>query len=145
MKKYVTTSLFVFWAITVAVLVAGFISYNNSQSITGSNVGSTNQTGGTVPGINSNTTQKTLNLTMTELAKHNSSQSCWLLISGKIYDVTSYLNQHPGNASNIQVMLVLFYQVVALMRPKLMQLKDQKIDHILLMLLHYSLIFLFLI
>ena len=47
------------------------------------------------------TTPTTLALTMAELAKHNSSSSCWLLISGKIYDVTSYLGQHPGGTSAI--------------------------------------------
>lgn len=98
MKKYVTTSLFVFWAVTVAVIMAGLISYNNSQSIIRSNVDGINQSNN-ITGVNSGVTS--LILSKTELAKHNSRKSCWLLINGKIYDVTTYLNQHPGNASTI--------------------------------------------
>ncbi|XP_024519146.1 protein HGH1 homolog isoform X2 [Selaginella moellendorffii] len=31
-----------------------------------------------------------------ELAEHNNRKDCWLLISGKIYDVTKFLEDHPG-------------------------------------------------
>lgn len=31
-----------------------------------------------------------------EIAKHNSPDSCWLVIHGKVYDVTKFLDQHPG-------------------------------------------------
>ncbi|KAI0008869.1 L-lactate dehydrogenase [Xylariaceae sp. FL0662B] len=31
-----------------------------------------------------------------EVAKHNSRESCWLVIHSKVYDVTSFLDQHPG-------------------------------------------------
>ncbi|OSX75999.1 hypothetical protein BU14_0212s0019 [Porphyra umbilicalis] len=33
---------------------------------------------------------------MAEVAKHASSRDCWLVISGGVYDVTSYLAEHPG-------------------------------------------------
>ena len=35
-------------------------------------------------------------LTPTELAKHNNKADCWLLLDGKVYDVTAYIGQHPG-------------------------------------------------
>ncbi len=47
----------------------------------------------------SNTTQKpTTNqpLTKTEVAKHNSKNDCWTIISGQVYDITSYVSSHPG-------------------------------------------------
>lgn len=97
MKKYITISLFIFWAVTVAVIVAGLISYDRKLSTT-PNTGGINQPDN-ITGIGSSVSS--LVLSKTELAKHNSSQSCWLLISNKIYDVTTYLNQHPGNASTI--------------------------------------------
>lgn len=31
-----------------------------------------------------------------ELKKHNSDKSCWLAINGKVYDVTPFLEEHPG-------------------------------------------------
>lgn len=98
MKKYITISLFVFWAVTVAVITAGLISYDDNQSLTEPNINETNQPNN-ITGVDPSVTA--LVLSKAELAKHTSSQSCWLLISGKIYDVTTYLNQHPGNASTI--------------------------------------------
>ncbi|XP_037432352.1 cytochrome b5-like [Triticum dicoccoides] len=34
--------------------------------------------------------------TMEEVAQHHSSNDCWLLIAGKVYDVTKFLEEHPG-------------------------------------------------
>jgi cytochrome b involved in lipid metabolism len=96
MKKYSTISLFIFWTVVVVVITAGVVSLSNrsnqnQQTVTG---GANNITG-VSPSVS------TLKLSMTELAKHNSSSSCWLLISGKIYDVTNFLIQHPGGESTI--------------------------------------------
>ena len=40
-------------------------------------------------------------LTPAEIAKHNSAGSCWVIISGKVYDLTSYLGIHPGGPGQI--------------------------------------------
>lgn len=42
-----------------------------------------------------------LTLTTGEVASHNTLQNCWLIISGKVYDVTTYISQHPGGAQMI--------------------------------------------
>ncbi|KAI0104698.1 FMN-dependent dehydrogenase-domain-containing protein [Nemania sp. FL0031] len=34
-----------------------------------------------------------------EIASHRSTSSCWIVVDGKAYDVTSYLNEHPGGAA----------------------------------------------
>ncbi|KAJ5040516.1 uncharacterized protein L3040_006170 [Drepanopeziza brunnea f. sp. 'multigermtubi'] len=35
-------------------------------------------------------------LTGAEIAKHNSRDSCWVIVHGKAYDVTDFLPEHPG-------------------------------------------------
>lgn len=31
-----------------------------------------------------------------EIKTHNTEKSCWLVIHNKVYDVTKFLNEHPG-------------------------------------------------
>ncbi|KAJ2986036.1 hypothetical protein NUW58_g5223 [Xylaria curta] len=37
----------------------------------------------------------------TEVAKHNTNEDCWVVINGKIWDVSEFLRDHPGGASVI--------------------------------------------
>lgn len=34
--------------------------------------------------------------TLDEIAQHNSSESCWMVLYGRVYDFTDYLDDHPG-------------------------------------------------
>ncbi|PIN10951.1 Cytochrome b5 [Handroanthus impetiginosus] len=34
--------------------------------------------------------------TLAEVSEHNSSKDCWVVINGKVYDVTKFLEDHPG-------------------------------------------------
>ncbi|KAK9289080.1 hypothetical protein L1049_017551 [Liquidambar formosana] len=34
--------------------------------------------------------------TLDEVSEHNTPQDCWLVISGKVYDVSKFLEDHPG-------------------------------------------------
>ena len=35
-------------------------------------------------------------ITWLELMKHTKTSDAWVLINGKVYDVTTYLAEHPG-------------------------------------------------
>lgn len=35
-------------------------------------------------------------LSSSEVKKHNTRKSLWIVINNEVYDVTSYLNEHPG-------------------------------------------------
>ncbi|KAF8392030.1 hypothetical protein HHK36_022370 [Tetracentron sinense] len=34
--------------------------------------------------------------TLEQVSDHNNSKDCWLIINGKVYDVTKFLEDHPG-------------------------------------------------
>lgn len=36
-----------------------------------------------------------------EVQKHNTRESCWVIVEGQIYDATEVLEWHPGGASVI--------------------------------------------
>ena len=38
-------------------------------------------------------------LTLEEIAKHNTKESCWFILEGKVLDVTPFLASHPGGAT----------------------------------------------
>jgi hypothetical protein len=91
--------------IIIAVLWTGllmfFICYfftspsNPYGKVSLPNIANTNQ-------ANLNTATLTAKaFTSDEVAKHNNANDCWLIISNKVYDLTNYLNQHPGNAATI--------------------------------------------
>lgn len=41
-------------------------------------------------------------LNAVEIAKHASAASCWMVISGNVYDLTTYLSSHPGGSQITQ-------------------------------------------
>ncbi len=40
--------------------------------------------------------------TIDEVSAHNSADDCWMIIDGKVYDVTDYVNTHPGGDKILQ-------------------------------------------
>jgi len=92
LKKTVFISLFIFWAAVTALLIAGLVFYQK------------NQTGGGISQTLLNTAASSgtpLVLNMQEAAKHNSAGDCWMVISSKVYNFTSYMGMHPGGADMI--------------------------------------------
>lgn len=40
-------------------------------------------------------------VTADEVGHHDSKKSCWVVIAGQAYDVTDYLDRHPGGSNSI--------------------------------------------
>ena len=45
-----------------------------------------------------NTTKQ---ITFAQVKKNNKSTSCWTVVNNKVYNVTKWINQHPGGSSRI--------------------------------------------
>ncbi|KAL5062465.1 hypothetical protein RYX36_024202 [Vicia faba] len=39
---------------------------------------------------------KSVTLTFEDVAKHNQKKDCWIIVNKKVYDVTPFLDDHPG-------------------------------------------------
>ena len=65
---------------------------NSTTNTTASANQSSSGTGGT--------TESTL-IPIATLAQHASASDCWIAYKGKVYDMTSYLDRHPGGTNAI--------------------------------------------
>lgn len=63
--------------------------------------GSTAANGSAANGSGSNATAT---LTMDDVAQHASSGDCWSVVNGTVYDLTSWISQHPGGSGSIESM-----------------------------------------
>lgn len=39
--------------------------------------------------------------TKEEIFLHNSSESCWIIVKNKVYDITPFLKNHPGGQNSL--------------------------------------------
>jgi putative hemolysin len=42
------------------------------------------------------------NYSLSQIAQHNSASDCWLAINSKVYNVTEFINSHPGGSAILQ-------------------------------------------
>jgi nitrate reductase (NAD(P)H) len=47
--------------------------------------------------------KKTKGISMMEVRKHNREEDVWIVVKGKVYDCTEYLDLHPGSADSILI------------------------------------------
>ena len=86
MKKELIISIL----ITICVLVGAFLLIPKPTTLS---VPSQTTVQSTSPSTSSSLTNI---VTTLEIQKHNTISDCWLILNNKAYDVTSYINQHPG-------------------------------------------------
>lgn len=55
----------------------------------------------TDPSANATSPSNDKQYSLSEVAKHKTQNNCWIVISGNVYDVTKYLDFHPGGADLI--------------------------------------------
>jgi cytochrome b involved in lipid metabolism len=76
------------------------ITNKDDNEIDEENVASnTNQTSASTSSTQSNNSKNKLNIT--EISKHSTPNDCYLIVKNKVYDVSSYINKHPGGQKNI--------------------------------------------
>jgi cytochrome b involved in lipid metabolism len=94
LKKITLIFLIIFAAIVLAIFGASFLSAKNTISL---------QQGSSQPLASASTATQTTkpSYTAVEVAKHASANDCYLIINNKVYDVTSYIYQHPGGPDKI--------------------------------------------
>jgi len=83
MKKFTLIIIIFFFASVIIIVMFGFL-YNQQQKIQAINNGN-----------------PPVALTVEEAAAHSTSDDCYLIVNNKIYDVSSYIGQHPGGKKSI--------------------------------------------
>lgn len=128
MKNLVLVSLMIFAIAVAAIIFSGlFLSKNNQVNIPTNNLttgfppvsssapaspfsvpSSSISSSGSVfnkkenPGeVSIKNNNAGIILSSEEVAKHDAANDCWMIISSKIYNVSSYVDYHPGGAEAI--------------------------------------------
>lgn len=84
------------WILIVVILGGGVWWYSASQTDTSAD---TNQEQETETDTEATNGRK---ITLAEIAEHDSAESCWMAIEGKVYDVTPAIGEHPGGEAILQ-------------------------------------------
>ena len=98
--------------IFAVLLIGGFFIIKNkagnqfiAPTNTGDDIGSAPTTGtDTTSGTSTDTTgggDTVTSYSLADVATHKDGTSCWTTINGGVYDVTSWINQHPGGQEAI--------------------------------------------
>ena len=86
-------------------LMFGVMALATAAALAGAGCGSasTGTQSGSQTGTNTQTTgtDTSSSYTMSDVQQHKDGTSCWTAINGNVYDVTKWINQHPGGADAI--------------------------------------------
>ena len=82
-------SSFVWITMIMVVIVAGFLLVRNNREFRELKEETSNNT-------STITSPSDKTYTIAQLSTHNNKSDCWLAIEGSVYDVTKFIDQHPG-------------------------------------------------
>ena len=111
-KKASTISIFILSAIVIVLIVTLLSTSANTNTLSQVTVIPATTTTiptpvTTKPGttttkpVTTATATQAKNYTLAQIAQHPNAQSCWTAVNGGVYDVTSWINQHPGGSEAI--------------------------------------------
>jgi cytochrome b involved in lipid metabolism len=83
MKKIVITGILLFGLIGIIIFSTTIKSKQTTQTNTA-----------VTPSINSTANTQ---YSLVDVASHNKTSDCWLVINNTVYDVTTYIPEHPSN------------------------------------------------
>lgn len=43
-------------------------------------------------------------LSFHDLKRHNNDRDCWIAVHSKVYDITNYLDSHPGGSASLSLL-----------------------------------------
>lgn len=109
MKKIVITSIAVLAIIAASIGGWYYMKYSKyvpdvyitETQTTDESTGTTTTTTTTIDTTKNTETSGTPTFTMAEVATHTTLESCYTVISGTVYDLTLWVNLHPGGKNAI--------------------------------------------
>lgn len=81
------------WASTTSAATSTTTNTAVNKTTISNSTGSANQS------TSVSVTEKTF--TLADIARHSTGASCYTTVRGKVYDLTSFINQHPGGSDKI--------------------------------------------
>ena len=97
-------NLLIVVAILIVLLIGGVMYLGKVQNETYNEPLSANTPSSVAPATASSTataTSTSTEYTAAEVATHNNKSSCWTIVGGKVYDVTSFIGRHPGGEKSV--------------------------------------------
>lgn len=95
-KLVVTLLLF----IILSALYLGYVAYKSNAELDRINQDNvTVETDNSLVNLDTPTTN--VQYTIEDIASRNSQSSCWTIVDGIVYDITSYIPNHPGGEAEI--------------------------------------------
>lgn len=93
----------IFVALSIVLIVGAIFLFFSGEKEQQESIGSDLQLGNTSYSGGNNTTEvvQGQGIGLQELAKHNSASDCWVVYKNKVYDITSFIPNHPGGEGPI--------------------------------------------